>query len=90
MVGCAGGVQGTHSVAENLDLLLSDGLGIKELGNHLVDIHQRPVRERGRRGKKAEERREKRQRISHSDNSKKKSQEIGNAKEKKEQRCKGG
>ena len=90
MVGCAGGVQGTHSVAENLDLLLSDGLGIKELGNHLVDIHQRT----GENGRK-EERKKVREEENAKNQSlrqlqKKKSQEIGNAKEKKEQRCKGG
>ena len=40
----------THGVAENFDLLLSDGLGIKELSNHLVDIHQRT----GENGRKEE------------------------------------
>ena len=47
----------THSVAENFDLLLSDGLGIKELSNHLVDIHQR-TGENGRKKEKKKVREE--------------------------------
>ena len=70
----------THSVAENFDLLLSDGLGIKELSNHLVDIHQRTGENGRKKEKKKSERRRKRQ---ESVTQTTPERQIGNAKESK-------